>query len=81
MLSLKESDGNYTLETNLYEYLTKFEIPFVSTSTLGKAFEPEQKFEAPDGSPILFDRDYLGNRREANPVPGPFAKGSSTLNV
>ncbi|MDO4306763.1 MAG: right-handed parallel beta-helix repeat-containing protein [Eubacteriales bacterium] len=80
-LALKESAGNYTLETNLYEYLPKFEIPFVSTSTLGEAFEPEQKFEAPDGSPILFDRDYFGNRREITPLPGPFAKGGHTLNV
>lgn len=72
-LSLKESNGTYTLETNLYDYLPKFEIPFVSTETLGEAFEPEQKFENPDGSSILFDRDYFGSRRGIAPIPGPFA--------
>lgn len=74
-LELKESEGTLTLETNLYDHLPDFEIPFVSTSTLGEAFEPEQKFEAPDGSPILFDRDYFGNKRDITPIPGPFAKG------
>lgn len=74
-LHLKESEGRLTLETNLYDHLPDFEIPFVSTSTLGEAFEPEQKFEAPDGSAILFDRDYFGIKREIPLIPGPFAKG------
>lgn len=74
-LSLKETDGKYKLETNLYEFLPKFETPFVSTETLGEAFEPEQKFEAPDGTPIVFDRDYFGKKRDMMPLAGPFACG------
>ena len=58
-LKLKEEDGKYRLETNLYDFLSKFETPFVSTEMLGEAFEPEQKFESPDGTPIVFDQDYL----------------------
>ena len=42
-------------------------------SQIGKAFEPEQAFENPDGTPIFFDADYLGRHRAPNPLPGPFA--------
>lgn len=72
VLNLKETDGKCTLETNLYEFLPKFEIPFVSTATLGEAFEPEQLFENPDGSPIVFDVDYFGKHRGPDLIAGPF---------
>lgn len=72
-LELKEENGTYRLETNLYEFLPGFEIPFVSTETLGEAFEPEQKFEAPNGRPIVFWQDYFGKHRNVAPIPGPFA--------
>jgi len=45
----------------------------VNSDILGKAFEPEQRFESPDGSAIIFDRDYLGNTRGVGVLPGPFA--------
>jgi len=39
------------------------------------AFEPEEKYENPDGSPITFDTDYFGKKRAASGVlPGPFAE-------
>lgn len=74
-LVLEEKDGAYRLKTNLYEELSQImpSVPFVSTELLGMAFEPEQKFESPDGSAILFDRDYFGNHRGVTPMPGPFA--------
>lgn len=72
-LRLVETAGTYRLESNLSEYLPAgFKTPFISTEYLGEAFEPEQKFEHPDGSPIVFDRDYFGEKRGINPVPGPF---------
>lgn len=45
----------------------------ISTETLGMAFEPEQKYENPDGTPIVFRYDYFGNRQGIHPLPGPFA--------
>ena len=36
------------------------------------AFEPEQKYENPDGSDIFFDVDFFGNRRELKVIAGPF---------
>ena len=80
-INLTESDGAYRLKTNLYDYLPEFEMPFINTDVLGEAFEPEQKFESPDGSPILFDCDYFGKRRKAAVIPGPFACGEGAAAV
>ncbi len=63
-----------------YDHLPEFEVMFINTSTLGEAFEPEQKFEAPDGSPILFDRDFFGKRRGTAVIPGPFSCGDEVGN-
>lgn len=71
-LTLKESDGQYKLETDLYQFMPEVKTPFISTEFLGEAFEPEEKFENPDGSPIQFDRDYFGRHRGVVPKPGPF---------
>ena len=71
-LDLQEENGAYRLKTNLYEFMPKFATPFISTEFLGEAFEPEQKFENPDGSEIIFNEDYFGEHRAINPMPGPF---------
>lgn len=55
VLELK-ADG--TLHTNLYQYTKDYTGVPVSTDTLKEAFEPEQKFEMPDGTPIIFKTDY-----------------------
>ena len=71
-LKLVEQDGKYTLETDLYQHLPEMKTPCVSTEFLGQAFEPEEKFENPDGTPIIFNQDYFGRHRAVNPMPGPF---------
>lgn len=76
-LELKEENGTWHLDTDLYEYLPKTACAMISTETLGMAFEPEEKFENPDGTPIVFQYDYFGARQEINPLPGPFAAEES----
>ena len=71
-IKLVEENGHYKIDTNLYEFLPELDIEFVSTEMLGQAFEPEQKFENPDGSPIRIEEDYFGVRRSQHPTPGPF---------
>lgn len=71
-IEIRETEDGYFLETDMGGFLTQFETPFISTDFLGEAFEPEQKFENPDGSRILFDKDYFGFARGVHPVPGPF---------
>ena len=59
------------------ELMKDFRAGMITTELLGKAFEPEQAYENPDGTPITFDRDYYGAHRGAEVLPGPFA-GSGT---
>ena len=54
----------------MYELLDGFTGRMVNTGILGKAFEPEQPFENPDGTPIQFDADYFGSHRGVDVVPG-----------
>ncbi|MBQ4264331.1 MAG: right-handed parallel beta-helix repeat-containing protein [Clostridia bacterium] len=72
-IDMIEQDGAYALKTNLFDYLGSFASGLIHSDILGCAFEPDQRFEDPDGSFILFDRDYYGNKRGVSAVPGPFA--------
>ena len=72
-----EEDGRYQLHTNLYEYLPRSMTRMVSSEILGDAFEPEQRFENRDGTPILFDTDYFGRKRGIHPLCGPFEEGAA----
>lgn len=74
-LSLSDEDGKTFLHTNLYQYLPTIETQCIHTALLGQAFEPEQGFENPDGTEILFDKDYYGKKHTLYPIPGPFARG------
>ena len=72
-VKLVEKDGTYRLETNVYDYMKDFTAGIINSDILGCAFEPEQRFENPDGSEIIFDRDYFGAHRGTAAMPGPFA--------
>ena len=81
VVKLVEKDGQYTLNTNVYDKLKDFNSRMIHTDILGKAFEPEQLFENADGTPIRFDKDYFGNHRGIQVVPGPFAGASGSIRV
>ena len=76
-----EKKGTYTLKTNVYEYLKDFTDSIITTDTLGLAFEPEQRFENPDGTPIIFNSDYSGDHRGVSTIPGPFASAEGAAKV
>ncbi len=76
-VKLVEKDGACMVETNVYEYLGDFATGLMHSDILGKAFEPEQRFENTDGTPILFDSDYLGEHRGLSTIPGPFANAEA----
>lgn len=71
-IELVDNEGQTSLRTNLYDFLTLHD-GVITTTMLGEAFEPEQRYEMPDGSDITFDEDYFGNHRDIAPLPGPFA--------
>ena len=70
---LLEQDGSWKLQTNLFAHLSASVCALITSHTLGCAFEPEQPFEDPDGTPICFDTDYNGEKRTGTVFPGPFA--------
>lgn len=72
-VELTEEDGKYKLSTNIYDVIKEFNTGIITSDILGKAFEPEQRFEERDGSDIVFQSDFLGNHRGVVTVPGPFA--------
>ena len=76
-----EADGQWLLKTNVYDLLGDFRDGILTTESLGCAFEPEERFENPDGTPIVFDRDFLGNHRGLSALPGPFAEGKAVTAV
>ena len=80
-VDLREEGGGWMLETNVFDLLADFRDAIVTTESLGQAFEPEQRFENPDGTAIIFDRDYFGAHRGVDPLPGPFAKGAARFTL
>ena len=75
------SKRKYYIETNVIDAIASFRGKMVDTASLGKAFEPDQAFENPDGSPITFDVDYNGACRGKEVLPGPFAEACGEIRV
>ena len=75
-VELVEEDGRCALKTNVYDLLKDFRTGIVTSDTLGRAFEPDERFETPNGETITFDRDYFGEHRGVSALPGPFADGT-----
>ena len=80
-LELTEKDGKWKLETDVFEKAEAIQVPVITTETLGMAFEPEQKYEQPDGSPIVFNEDYTGTHRGVRSMPGPLADAADKVRV
>lgn len=76
-VSLEEKEESFFLKTNLYKYLSEMENRVITTDILGMAFEPEQKFENPDGTPIVMNKDYFEKEWGENPGVGPFSEVAS----
>ncbi len=79
-LETKE-DGSAVLKTNVYELLGDFRCGMMNSGNLLPAFEPEQRFENPDGTDIIFNEDYFGGHRGTDILPGPFAEGKGEYEV
>jgi len=76
-IELEEQDGKTILKTNLYDYIKDFNVGLITSDVLGEAFEPEERYENPDGSDIIFNSDYAGEHRDLTIIPGPFANAVS----
>ena len=81
-------DGKWVISTPLLQCLASagidaasfFSCEEIDTKVLGMAFEPEQQYENPDGTPIVFDTDLLGRKREKT-IAGPLAEFSEVSEI
>ena len=80
-LEIVEKDGKLFLDTNIYSIINEFDNEIINSDILGKAFEPEQRFENPDGSEIIFNKDYFDKKRGISTIPGPFADAESAKEI
>lgn len=73
-IQLREKGNGYILYTDLYKYLSGRETEIIDTERMGIAFEPEQKFENPDETPIIMDEDMLSRPRSEHPLSRNFGE-------
>ena len=81
---IRETEGKLTLETDLYDALGNFRVPAVTGDVLGRAFEPEQRFENPDGSDLWLAGDFYADAPADDShdlLPGPFAEAVRTVSI
>ena len=69
-----ERNGKYVLVTNIFKKIADFSCGIINTDILGKAFQPDQRYENTDGSDIVFNYDYYGKDRGVMTIAGPFAE-------
>ena len=70
--TVRAEGARLKIETDLFDRLGRVATRRITTDVLGVAFEPEQRFEQPDGSPIVMDTDIRGDARSDTPMPGPW---------
>ena len=79
-LEIMEEGDHVRIQTNLLDLIGDYRTGMITSDTLGEAFEPEERFETPDGYDITFDSDYSGAHRGVNVLPGPFASAELAKN-
>ncbi|MBN2325888.1 MAG: right-handed parallel beta-helix repeat-containing protein [Candidatus Omnitrophica bacterium] len=80
-----EEGENVFLHIFLNDDLKQAGASLVTTERLGQARIPKLRYENADGSPLVIDADYFGEKRDEDaPTPGPFehlSQGSLKLRV
>ncbi|MDR2437858.1 MAG: right-handed parallel beta-helix repeat-containing protein [Planctomycetaceae bacterium] len=67
-----EDKGKEVYVSFTVQGLNELKTQLVTTERLGKAKFPKAAYEQPDGTPIVFEKDYLDVKRTEHPTPGPF---------
>ncbi len=75
--TVKEENGKWILTLTIPADVDNFFCEPVTTQRLGAPRITEERYENPDGTPIDFTKDFLGQTRTGAVRPGPFASLSS----
>ena len=70
-VSLEEEGDTVFLEITLPEEMFRVDTQTVTSALLGMTRLSEARFETPEGTALVLDRDLVGNQRGEKPVPGP----------
>ena len=70
-VSLEEEGDTVFLEITLPEEMFRVDTQTVTSALLGMTRLSEARFETPEGTALVLDRDLAGNQRGEKPVPGP----------
>ena len=76
----EEHNGDLLLTLTVPQEVAEMKITPTTTERLGMPRVVEQPYTNPDGTPIDFEPDLIGNRRNENLIPGPFASLRSGKN-
>ena len=66
-----ETDGKTYLELNVEKEMLEIPTEIYNSEKLGTPRITEAAYENPDGTPIVFDTDYLDQSRNGQPAAGP----------
>jgi hypothetical protein len=77
---VEEHNGELILTLNVPESAVRAENEAVTTQNLGAPVFSEERYENPDGSDVDFTLDLVGNRRNGEVIPGPFAQLEAGVN-
>ena len=77
-LNLREEDGKYTLETNLYELLPEVKAPAVPPSCWAPPLSPKRSLRTPTAPPLCSTRTTLAATGPSTPCPGPLSPRKSS---
>lgn len=70
-INIYEEQGNIWMDIKMEKEALELSTKIVSSQELGLSKASDCEYETPEGTPIVFDIDYAGEKRECNPVPGP----------
>ncbi len=71
--TIVEEDDKVYLTFTTIDGISRSKNPLVTSKLLGKATVPDAPFEDYDGSPLIINTDYFGNKRDkSHPAAGPF---------
>ena len=75
-----ETDGKTYLELNVEKEMLEIPTEIYNSEKLGMPRITEAAYENPDGTPIVFDTDYLDQSRNGQPAAGPIEGLKEAMN-
>lgn len=80
-VNIYTKDNETWMEIEVDKKVENYKFPVMCTEDLGMVRIVDAPFDSPDGEMLVFDTDYLGEKREKDAAPGPFKELKEGKNV